>query len=69
MPAGKPVPKVAAAGGGGLAATVLIAIAKQAGLELPEEVAAGIVAIVAFGAGYLKKDKGPAKPKLFTDAP
>lgn len=54
-PAAKPVPKVAAAGSGGAAATVLIAIAAQFGVDLPPEVAAGIVAVVAFAAGYLKR--------------
>jgi type III secretion system FlhB-like substrate exporter len=51
----KPVPKVAAAGSGGVAATVLITIAAQFGIDLPPEVAAGIVALVAFAAGYLKR--------------
>lgn len=54
-PATKPVPKVAAAGSGGAAATVLIAVAAQLGIDLPPEVAAGVVAIVAFAAGYLKR--------------
>ena len=66
-PTAAPLPKVPAAGGDGLIATVLIAVAKQLGLDLPEEVAAGIVAVVAFAAGYLKKDKAQPKPKLFAD--
>jgi hypothetical protein len=51
----KPVPKVAAAGSGGVAATLLITLAQALGVELPPEVAAGIVAVVAFAAGYLKR--------------
>ena len=51
----KPVPKVAAAGSGGAAAAILIAVARQFGIELPPDVAAGLVAVVAFAAGYLKR--------------
>lgn len=53
----RPVAKVAAAGTGGAAATVLIAIASQLGLDLPPEVAAAITTVLAFAAGYLKRDE------------
>lgn len=49
-----PVPKVAAAGAGGTAATLLVTLANALGLDLPPEVAAAIVAVAAFAAGYLK---------------
>lgn len=52
-----PKPKVAAAGAGGFAATILISAAALAGVDLPPEVAAGMVTVVSFGAGYLKRDK------------
>lgn len=55
-PASKaPTPKVAAAGTGGAAAAVLVTIAQAFGVDLPPEAAAGIVALVAFAAGYLKR--------------
>jgi hypothetical protein len=50
-----PRPKVAAAGAGGAFATVLVVIANAAGVDLPPEAASGIVAVVAFAAGYLKR--------------
>lgn len=53
----KPVVKVQAAGAGGAFATVLVVIANAAGLDLPPEVASGLVAGFAFVAGYLKRDK------------
>lgn len=61
MPANslKPVPKVAAAGAGGVFASLLIIIANGLGLDLPPEVAAGIVTVVTFAAGYLMPDKKP----------
>lgn len=52
-----PKPKVAAAGVGGFAATTLISAAALAGIDLPPEVAAAIVTVASFGAGYLKRDK------------
>lgn len=66
-PTAKPVPKVAAAGIAGIATTILIAVANQFGLELPQEVAAGLVAVVIFVVGYFKKDKTAEKPKLQSD--
>jgi hypothetical protein len=52
-----PVPKVQAAGAGGAIATVLVIVANAVGLDLPPEVASGLVAVAAFAAGYLKRDK------------
>lgn len=57
-----PEPKVAAAGAGGAFATVLVVIANALGLDLPPEVASGLVAIVAFVSGYFKRNK--PKPKV-----
>ncbi len=50
-----PVPKVKAAGAGGIAATLLISLAGLLGVDLPPEIAAAIVAVAAFLAGYLKQ--------------
>lgn len=52
-PSAKPVPKVAAAGTSGAAATVLVWIADAVGLDLPPAVAAALVTLAAFAAGYL----------------
>lgn len=54
----KPVPKMQATGIGGIIAGLLVFIAKQAGVDVPLEVATGFVGVVMFGAGFLKKDKG-----------
>lgn len=56
-PTKAPVPKVAAAGGAGIAGTLLVFIAQRAGVDLPPEVAAAIITVVAFVAGYITKDK------------
>jgi hypothetical protein len=53
----KPTPKIATAGLSGAAATVLIFIAKQAGLDLSAEVAAALVLIATAGPGYLKGER------------
>lgn len=59
----KPVPKVAAAGTAGVAATVIIIVAQMAKVDIPPEVAAGVVAIVTFAIGWWKKDHTkPAAP-------
>ena len=50
-----PVPKVAAAGVGGSLAVVLVYVASLFGLELSAEVAASVVGLVMFAAGYLKR--------------
>lgn len=53
----KPVPKMAATGISGAAATILVVVANALGLDLPPEVATSIVAVVMFGAGYIWPDK------------
>jgi uncharacterized protein (DUF697 family) len=55
----KPTPKIAATGITGAVATVLIVIAKEFGLDLSPEAAAGLVFLATTGAGYLKKDRKP----------
>lgn len=53
-----PVPKVAAAGVGGLAGTMIIFAAKRfMKVDVPPDVAAGAVAIGAFVVAYFTKDK------------
>lgn len=51
----RPVPKVAAAGAGGLGAFLLVTVANALGLDMPPEVASAVVAVVSFAAGYLKR--------------
>jgi hypothetical protein len=51
----KPVPKMQATGIGGIIAGLLVFIAKQAGVDVPLEVATGFVGVVMFAAGFLKK--------------
>jgi hypothetical protein len=53
----KPVPKVAATGIAGAAASILVVVANALGVDMPPEVAASVVAVVMFAAGYLKRDK------------
>jgi hypothetical protein len=55
-----PVPKVQAVGAGGAFATVLVVVANAVGLDLPPEVAAGLVAVATFAFGYFKRDKKAA---------
>lgn len=57
QPTPMPTRKVTAAGIGGAAATVLIWGAAQFGLEIPAEVAAGIVALIAAAAGYMTQER------------
>lgn len=52
----KPTPKVAAAGVGGAAAIVAVWIAAMFGVAMPMEVATAAGALLAFAAGYFKKD-------------
>ena len=54
-PSSKPVPKVAASGQAGAAALVLVYVANLLGLEVPAEVAAALVGLLMFAAGYLKR--------------
>lgn len=58
----KPVPKVAATGYSAVAGTILVIIANALGLDLPPEAAAGIVALIAFVGGFIKKDRRAIKP-------
>lgn len=52
-----PRPKIAAAGTAGALAVIALWIAHRfAGLEVPEDVAGAVVALLAVGTGYLKKD-------------
>lgn len=49
-----PVGKVAAAGTAGAVTVLLVWIVGLLGLDVPEEVAAAVTAILATAAGYLK---------------
>jgi hypothetical protein len=55
QPSVTPTSKVKAAGLAGVGGTLIITILGLLGVELPAEVAAAIVTLLAFGAGYLKK--------------
>lgn len=68
-PALAPVAKVAAAGVAGAAATVLVYVADLLGLELPAVVAAAIVAVLAFAAGYLRPTPTTTTPEPEPTAP
>lgn len=57
QPGPMPTRKLLAAGGTGALATVLIWTAAQFGLDLPAEVAAGIVTIAAAMAGYFARER------------
>ncbi len=57
QPTARPTAKVAATGIAGSVAIVLIWVAGQFGIDMPAEVAAALTAIIAFGAGYMKKSK------------
>ena len=50
----KPVKKVTAAGVGGGSAVAVVWLAAQLGIDMPLEVANGLVAFIAFAAGYYK---------------
>lgn len=65
----KPTPKVAAGGVTGLAAGVLVFIVKAVlKVDMPEEVAIGLVGAATWLGAYIKRDKSsPAKPKLQSD--
>lgn len=52
----KPTPKLTAVGIGGALGTILVAVANALGLDLPPEVASGVVAIISFGFGFRKRD-------------
>lgn len=51
----KPERKVAASGQAGGASVVLVWLAAQLGLDMPAEVAAGLVGLAMFAAGYIKR--------------
>jgi hypothetical protein len=58
QPTLKPVPKVAAVGVGGVAATLIVVMAKRLlKIDVPPDVATGIVAIALFGFGFATKDR------------
>lgn len=50
-----PTQKVAAAGAAGSLTVILVWIAGLLGLDVPPEVASAFTALVAFGAGYVRK--------------
>lgn len=55
-----PTRKVSAATAGGAAGLVIVFVARQFGLEMEPEVAAAITTLLAFVAGYFKKETGNA---------
>lgn len=58
-----PRPKIAAAGTAGALAVIALWIAHRfAGLDVPEDVAAAVVTLLAVGTGYLKKDTTTRPP-------
>lgn len=59
----RPVPKIAAAGVALPFATILVAVAKYAfKVDMPVEVAGGIVGVIVWGVGFFKKDKRAQRP-------
>lgn len=50
-----PTQKVAAAGAAGSVTIILVWVAGLLGLDVPPEVASAFTALVAVGAGYLRK--------------
>ena len=54
----KPRPKVAAAGGGAVVATLLVGIAAQFGVTLDPTLAAALAGAFAFLAGWAKTEAG-----------
>lgn len=57
QPTPQPTSKVAAAGVGGSITVLVVYIAKLFGLEIPAEVASALTALIAFGSGYIQKEK------------
>lgn len=51
-----PKPKVAAAGAAGAATVLIVFIAGQFGLDIPDGVGEAITALIAFLAGYFKRE-------------
>jgi hypothetical protein len=56
QPTAEPTSKVTAAGAGGAASILLVYIAGLFGLDVPPEAAAAVAALIAFLAGYVKKE-------------
>jgi len=56
-----PTDKVAAGGAASLAAVVLAWIVGQLGLDMPAEVAAAFTGLMAFAAGWFKRETRPAR--------
>ena len=56
--AGQIDPKVGAAGIGGAVAVLLVAGLAAFGIDLNAEVAAALATVIAFAAGYLKRNEG-----------
>lgn len=52
-----PTSKVSAATAGGAAGLVIVFVARQFGLEMEPEVAAAVTTLLAFVAGYFKREK------------
>jgi hypothetical protein len=51
----KPIPKVVAAGAAGAITVILVWVAGMLGVDVPEEVAAAVTALLATGAAYVKR--------------
>lgn len=52
----KPSEKMSAAGLAGAVSVLVVFVAGAAGLEVPPGVAAALTSVLAFGAGYLKRE-------------
>lgn len=51
----RPQPKIAAAGVSGAAATVLVWILGEVGVDVPPEVAAALATLLSFAGGWVKR--------------
>jgi protein-S-isoprenylcysteine O-methyltransferase Ste14 len=56
QPGPAPTKKVAAGGAAGAVTVLLVFIAGQFGLEVPPEAAAALTTLLAFAAGWLKRE-------------
>jgi hypothetical protein len=56
-----PTDKVAAGGAASLAAVVLAWVAGELGVDMPAEVAAAFTGLLAFAAGWFKRETRPAR--------
>lgn len=59
QPTASPTTKVTAAGVGGALSIVLVWIAGEFGISMPEEVASAFTTIIAFLSGYFVRDRRP----------